>query len=229
MAADAAYHGGGYRADGAARWPALALSIAIPAALLAALMFLHTVSVARKQQQDMMTFDVVMRAPPPAPAPVPPEQTIAPVVPPSAEIVAPPPVVPVTAPPRQEVATTPTIAPVEPTPTRAPAPAAAPAPPAPAGPLSVGNLTSKLISGTPPSYPVEARRKRETGTVVLRLVLSPEGRIASIVVHRSSGVDVLDKAALDAVRKWRWSPTLRNGEPTEVTGLVQIPFVLKTG
>ena len=219
--------GGGYRPDGSMRLPALALSTVIPAALLAVVAFLHTAPETKTKPKELLTFDVIARSPPPAPAPV--EDTITEVVPPKTDIVAPRPEVPVPTPQAQKIATTETIAPVmQPAPVKAAAaPAAAPAPPAPAGPVSVGNLTSKLISGTPPSYPVEARRKRETGTVVLRLVLSTEGRISSIVIHKSSGVDKLDSAALEAVRKWRWSPTLRNGAPVEVTGLVQIPFVLK--
>jgi periplasmic protein TonB len=48
-----------------------------------------------------------------------------------------------------------------------------------------------------------------------------------VSVARSSGFDRLDKAALDAVRRWRWSPTLRDGAPVSVRGTVDIPFVLQ--
>lgn len=219
-------YGGGYRPNGGARWPAMALSLAIPAAMLAALTFLHPAPVLKMKTEELLTFDVITRSPPP---PAPPAEKVAPIVPPKANIIAPPPEVRVPPVQQQSVATTETNAPAEPTPVTSaiPAPSANPGPPAPPGPLSIGNLASKLLSGTPPRYPVEARRKRETGTVVLRLVLAADGRISSIALHKSSGVAILDAAALDAVRKWRWSPTLRNGEPVEVTGLVQIPFILK--
>jgi protein TonB len=61
---------------------------------------------------------------------------------------------------------------------------------------------------------------------VLRVVISPEGRVVEVSVHRSSGFPALDEAALAAVRKWRWSPTLRDGRAVSITGLVQLPFIL---
>lgn len=51
------------------------------------------------------------------------------------------------------------------------------------------NLGTRLLSGAPPRYPVEARRRRETGTVVLPLlVVDEQGRVASISVAISGGV-----------------------------------------
>jgi protein TonB len=51
--------------------------------------------------------------------------------------------------------------------------------------------------------------------------------VNDIAVGQSSGFDRLDKAALDAVRRWRWSPTLQGGEAVQVRGMVEIPFVLQ--
>jgi protein TonB len=48
-----------------------------------------------------------------------------------------------------------------------------------------------------------------------------------VSVSRSSGFARLDKAALDAVRRWRWSPLVRGGVPVMVRGIVDIPFVLQ--
>jgi protein TonB len=182
----------------------------------------------RTRAPEMLTFDVRQSAPPPAAAPAPqPEKQVTP-PPMQSEIVAPTPKV-VVAPQPQQVSTAPVPpSPRMPDPTPPSTPAAAPAA-APAGPVSVGNLAAKMLSATPPRYPMEARRKREQGMVVLRLVLSEDGKVANITLHRSSGFASLDQAALDAVRRWRWSPTLRDGRAVEVTGLVQIPFVLKDG
>ena len=72
-----------------------------------------------------------------------------------------------------------------------------------------------------------SRRKREQGTVVLRLVVSEGGRATQILVQRSSGFPALDDVALDAVRRWRWTPAVRDGRAVVITGLVQIPFVLR--
>lgn len=88
------------------------------------------------------------------------------------------------------------------------------------------NLNTRLLSAEPPRYPVEARRRRETGTVILLVVVDQHGRVAEISVATSSGVDRLDKAALSAVRRWRWSPMIVDGHPSKVKGLVRIPFEL---
>lgn len=116
-----------------------------------------------------------------------------------------------------------------PLPVTAPAPlpqaAAAPLPaPPPAAPV---DLSATMIDARPPGYPAASRRLREQGTVVLRVVVARDGRVATVALARSSGYDRLDDAALAAVRRWRWSPVTRDGETVEVVGTVRIPFVLK--
>lgn len=93
--------------------------------------------------------------------------------------------------------------------------------------IPTADLSTRLLSAPPPRYPLEARRRREQGTVVLNVLLSIDGRVFEISVDRSSGSDRLDKAALAAVSRWRWSPTLQSGIPTMVRGLVTIPFELQ--
>lgn len=80
-----------------------------------------------------------------------------------------------------------------------------------------------MIAADPPRYPVESRRKREQGTVVLMVILGADGSVADISVSKSSGFERLDKAALSAVRRWKWSPTRRDGAAVMVRGLVEIP------
>lgn len=93
--------------------------------------------------------------------------------------------------------------------------------------IPTADLSTRLLSAPPPRYPLEARRRREQGTVVLNVLLSIDGRVFEISVDRSSGSDRLDNAALAAVSRWRWSPTLQGGIPTMVRGLVTIPFELQ--
>lgn len=107
-----------------------------------------------------------------------------------------------------------------------PAPAAAPAASAAPGMVSADINGIRLLSGQPPRYPVESRRKKEEGTVRLRVMLGTDGKVETISVASSSGFPRLDKAALDAVRRWRWTPTLRGGEPVKVLGELEFPFVL---
>ena len=56
--------------------------------------------------------------------------------------------------------------------------------------------------------------------------MGPDGRVSDIRVSGSSGSDALDKAALSAVKRWRWKPQQQNGAPVSVRGYVTIPFVL---
>ncbi|MDB5702825.1 MAG: hypothetical protein JWL66_3024, partial [Sphingomonadales bacterium] len=93
---------------------------------------------------------------------------------------------------------------------------------------NAGDLSAKMISATPPTYPLDARRAKEQGVVVLSVLLSADGRVSDISVSSGSGHESLDRAALRAVRHWRWSPTVRNGSAMLVRGLVTIPFVLRS-
>jgi protein TonB len=83
-----------------------------------------------------------------------------------------------------------------------------------------------MIDAVPPHYPYESRRLKEQGTVLLDVQLSMSGTVERVSVRTSSGFARLDKAALEAVRRWRWSPTVRDGQPVAVRGVVEIPFTL---
>jgi len=90
------------------------------------------------------------------------------------------------------------------------------------------DLMARMVAGKPPRYPIESRRKHEEGTVLLSLVLGLDGSVQRISIARSSGFERLDKAALQAVRDWRWQPMMRNGAPITVQGVVPITFELPT-
>ena len=63
----------------------------------------------------------------------------------------------------------------------------------------------------PPIYPPEAETRGEHGTVVVMIHVSEDGLASSVDVAQTSGVAVLDRAAVEAVRKWRFRPALRQG------------------
>src|SRR5262249_26285973 len=70
----------------------------------------------------------------------------------------------------------------------------------------VGGATEGVARGPtpnsgnkPPKYPAECRRKREQGTVLVHVVIESDGRASGVRVARSSGIDLLDKAAVEAV------------------------------
>ena len=167
-----------------------------------------------------------------SPPPPPPAEEAPPPPPSRPEVVAPPPIVQTPVPPAPQIRTTPDVSPPQsPTPVAIAVPAPSPVVAAPVAAPSLvqgGDLGAQMIAGKPPRYPVESRRKREQGTVVLTLTLGLDGAVENLVVTQSSGFFRLDKAASEAVRGWRWKPVLRSGQPVRVRGVVEIPFILRT-
>lgn len=83
------------------------------------------------------------------------------------------------------------------------------------------------LKNPPPSYPMVARRMGWQGRVVLNVEVLASGLPGQIDVHQSSGHDVLDKAALKAVSKWRFVAARQNGQVVAKRFLVPIPFILR--
>ncbi len=84
---------------------------------------------------------------------------------------------------------------------------------------------NKLINKVQPVYPAAAKAAGVQGTVELDVVISKEGVPEDIRVL-SSPDDDLTQSALDAVRLWRYSPTLLNGEPVEILTEVIVNYTL---
>ena len=80
-----------------------------------------------------------------------------------------------------------------------------------------------------PEYPVESRRRGEQGTVLLRVRVGRDGLPIEIDVERSSGYRQLDRAAREAVLRWRFRPVQINGVHVEARGLVPIRFNVHQG
>lgn len=93
--------------------------------------------------------------------------------------------------------------------------------------LAASNLIeAKLIRpALQPVYPPLAKQTRTQGVVVLAALIGPDGRIRNLRVL--TGHPLLTQAAMDAVRQWRYHPTLLNGEPVEVDTTVEVRFVLQ--
>ena len=114
------------------------------------------------------------------------------------------------------------------------APVAAPPPPKveapkPAAPQRIrvgGNVQKAMQIFAPnPVYPQLARQARISGVVKLNAVISKEGTIEQL--NAVSGHPLLIPAALEAVQKWRYKPTLLNGEPVEVITQIDVNFTLQ--
>ncbi|MCX7056893.1 MAG: energy transducer TonB [Proteobacteria bacterium] len=106
-------------------------------------------------------------------------------------------------------------------------PARASAEPA-SGPVA---LRSELAVACPersaPRYPVEAKRRREQGTVSLGVELDESGRVADVTVIGSSGSHALDDAAVAAVRGWRCNAAERDGRPVRAFATQALDFVIE--
>jgi periplasmic protein TonB len=74
---------------------------------------------------------------------------------------------------------------------------------------------------TPPVYPPRAVELNQQGEVLVHVRLDAEGTAVEIVVHRPSGFQMLDRAAVAAVRSWHFLPATRDGRP--VSAWVEIP------
>jgi protein TonB len=78
-----------------------------------------------------------------------------------------------------------------------------------------------------PPYPRIARRRGYEGVVLLRVEILPNGRVGEIRVKKSSGHAMLDRSALKTVKKWRFIPAKRRGEPIRIWAEVPIKFDLE--
>ena len=99
-----------------------------------------------------------------------------------------------------------------------------PAPPTPAAVAAAQAAGSAPvpIESPVPSYPPEAYRNGESGTVLLRVHVDPQGTPYAVDLVQSSRSRSLDRAASQAVRRWRFRPAMRDGQP--VAGEVQVPI-----
>ena len=75
-----------------------------------------------------------------------------------------------------------------------------------------------------PAYPDIARKAHVEGTVILESVLDTSGNVTQLRVIRSA--PLLDQAAIDAVRQWRYTPTIYGGRPVSVLMTITIRFTL---
>lgn len=82
------------------------------------------------------------------------------------------------------------------------------------------------IPPTPPEYPTAARARRQEGTTLLDITLGVRGELLAVVLTRSSGSLLLDKAALKAVQKWQFLPKEINGVGIKHTVRIPIRFEL---
>jgi periplasmic protein TonB len=82
------------------------------------------------------------------------------------------------------------------------------------------------LNRTTVNYPSESLRRREQGTVMLRVLVGVDGHPEQIEIDKSSGSRTLDNAARDAVKRWTFSPGMHGGIPYAAWARVPISFTL---
>ncbi len=110
-----------------------------------------------------------------------------------------------------------------------PAPAAekkeeSPKPAAAAGPMEVGSLIGYATKQSQPVYPPAARNLRTTGVVKVDITVDENGDVTEI--DGASGPALLQTAAKDAIRKWKFRPFVREGQPVRAKGFINFNFSL---
>ena len=122
---------------------------------------------------------------------------------------------------------------VEPEPSEEPAPKEMPPVQQDATPLSPVVLDAEpdykadYLNNPKPPYPMVARRMGYHGKVVLDVEVLAEGKAGDVKLHQSCGYDILDNAAVQTVKTWRFSPARRFGQAVTQRFLVPIKFSLE--
>jgi TonB family protein len=103
-----------------------------------------------------------------------------------------------------------------------------PPPPAPPQRIRVGGnvQAASLLSQVQPVYPAVAKTARIQGVVLLEAEISEEGTVDTLKVI--SGHPLLIQAAIDAVKQWRYKPTMINGEPVPVVTTITVNFAFSS-
>ncbi len=91
-------------------------------------------------------------------------------------------------------------------------------------PLVIGSLLEYVTQKVNPTYPPAAKTVRMSGVVKVDVVVDEEGKVAE--VQKTTGPQMLQRAATDAIRRWKFKPFIRDGQPTKASGYVSFNFNL---
>jgi protein TonB len=125
-----------------------------------------------------------------------------------------------------DVADVPAVAAAAPTPSHSP-PGPTPAARGAVPPIVGGAGLSgepRYRSNPKPDYPIASLRRGEEGIVLVNVMVRPDGTAAAVSLNRSCGHPLLDRAALDAVRRWTFEPALAGGVPVAHAAVAHVRF-----
>ena len=93
-------------------------------------------------------------------------------------------------------------------------------------PAQTENRNAQVVRQVPAKYPLQAARNGEQGWVDVAFTVNPDGSVSNAHVTDAEPRRVFDRAAIDAVSRWRFKPALINGRPTAVVVKRRIEFKL---
>ena len=99
--------------------------------------------------------------------------------------------------------------------------------PDPTSRSAIGVTPPVLVHKVEPEYSEKARKARVDGTVTLSMKIAPDGSPTDITVAKALGYG-LDEKAIEAVKKWRFQPGMKDGKPVPVIVSVEVSFHLHT-
>ena len=85
----------------------------------------------------------------------------------------------------------------------------------------------KLAHYVPPEFPMEARQRALSGWVDVQFAVRTDGAVGEVTIVGAQPVGVFEQAAVDAVRKWRYKPVMRDGQPVSQRARVRLSFAFQ--
>lgn len=101
------------------------------------------------------------------------------------------------------------------------------APPTKIEPFIEANISADYSENPTPAYPSLAKSMGWQGKVMLKVQVSEEGLSAAVEIERSSGYEILDESAVEAIKQWRFTPAKRGETPIASSVIVPIIFTLQ--
>jgi TonB family protein len=86
-------------------------------------------------------------------------------------------------------------------------------------------VPAKVLKKVQPEYPAEARQNKIQGTVKIQVIIEKDGFV--IVQNVVEGDPILSPAAIEAVKQWRYAPTLFDGKPVDIQTTIDVNFTLR--
>jgi TonB family protein len=90
--------------------------------------------------------------------------------------------------------------------------------------VNAGNL--ELAHYSPPVFPISARERGLSGWVDVQFLVKSDGVVSDVIITSAEPVGIFEQAAVDAVKKWRYKPMLRDGHAVDQRARLRMKFAL---